>query len=87
MNPGWHRKLSTVITHVNYATMVAHIDPQQGFLHDVNTLECMRGKTGGGGFRVSVDGRLLFRLKATRARFSDLWWSLRVLQDFFTLVC
>lgn len=31
MNPGWLCKLSTVITHVNYTKMVAHIDPQRGF--------------------------------------------------------
>lgn len=68
MNPGWLRKLSTVITHVNYTKMVAHIDPQRGFLHNVNgmmskhcaALECMRGEKGRGGFGLSVGSRLFF---------------------------
>lgn len=70
MNPGWLRKLSTVITHVNYTKMVAHIDPQRGFLHNVNgmmskhcaALECMRGEKGRGGFGLSVGSRLFFFL-------------------------
>lgn len=49
MNPGWHRKLSTVITHVNYATMVAHIDSQRGFLQNVNDMMSKHCRTGAAG--------------------------------------